>query len=151
MLLLSLLSLPLPNLIVNKLLKLLPSMDVQSLKILELTKHKTTNSQTPYKNISILDQKIIMQTNQLNRFILNLTFKSVLPLNKNKELKIMENHLIHIQNKTNPLLQLLLHLMLNGDISGTLAQMIKLKKDIPIKFHKISLNSNKLWTLGEDI
>jgi len=75
----------------------------------------------------------------------------VLPLNKNKELKIMENHLIHIQNKTNLLLQLLLHLMLNGDISGTLAQMIKLKKDIPIKFHKISLNSNKLWTLGEDI
>jgi len=75
----------------------------------------------------------------------------VLPLNKNKELKIMENHLIHIQNKTNLLLQLLLHLMLNGDISGTLAQMIKLKKDIQIKFHKISLNSNKLWTLGEDI
>lgn len=63
----------------------------------------------------------------------------------------MENHLIHIQNNTSQLLQLLLLSMLNGDISGTLAQMIKLKKDIPTKFHKIFLNLNKLWTLGEDI
>jgi hypothetical protein len=71
--------------------------------------------------------------------------------NSKKELKIMENYLMPIQNKTNLSLLLHPHTMLNGDIFGTSAQMIKLKKDIQIKPPKIFINSNKLWIHGVDI
>jgi len=71
--------------------------------------------------------------------------------NINKKPRIMEKASILIVNKTNLSLLLLLHLMLNGDISGTLALMIKLKKDIPTKHLMISLNSGPSWKLGVGI
>jgi hypothetical protein len=71
--------------------------------------------------------------------------------NINKKPRIMEKVSILIVHKTNLSLLLLLHLMLNGDISGTLVLMIKLKKDIPIKHPMISLSSGPSWILGVDI
>lgn len=55
------------------------------------------------------------------------------------------------KTSTNHLLLPLLPMMPNGDISGTLAQMTKLRRDMQMLFQLISLSSRLLWTHGEDI
>jgi len=61
----------------------------------------------------------------------------------------METVLMPTVSKTSLSLRLLLLSMLNGDISGISAPMIKSKRDIQTKLPRISLNSNKSWRLGE--
>jgi hypothetical protein len=63
----------------------------------------------------------------------------------------MEKTLHPTKTRTNHLLLPLLHTMPNGDISGTLAQMTKLRRDMQMLFQLISLSSRLLWTHGGDI
>lgn len=121
------------------------NMVVWSSKIPESTNRKMLNSLTWWRNILPKELLISIRGDKLLIFIPITTSKLVPLLNTLKRPELMKN----LSKVTNLRIKLSLqfphHLMLNGDISGTLVIQLM---PLPTKSQLISLNGHQLWTDG---
>lgn len=114
-------------------------------KIQESTNNKMLSFLTWWRNTSPREQQIYIQEGELQIFIQTTISKLVLPQNLLKKPGLTKIWLkvTHLETKHPPPFPL--HLMLNGDIFGTLGTQSMLS---PTKLQWISQSGQKLWTDG---